>query len=55
VSDGCADCPVEDCAAGESVVEGAADGCVLSVNEAVGPEPKEAESAEEAGEAVSDG
>ena len=45
----------EDCAAGKSVVEADADAWALSVNEAVGLGPKEAESVEEAGEAVSDG
>ena len=57
MSDGCADGAAEVCEAGKSVAEADvdADGCVLSVNEAIGLEPKEAESAEAAGEAVSDG
>ena len=45
----------EDCAPGKSVVEADADTWALSVNEAVGAELKDAESADEGREAVSDG
>jgi hypothetical protein len=54
VCDGCDDIAAEDAAAGESVIEADVDGCVLPVNVEVGEEPKEAESVEGCGNAVSD-